>query len=353
MIKNCKPYLIGETAFHHQGDIVYLKNLIKAASELKLDAIKFHLLFDVNDYFVSNHPAMDTIKQWVFSKEEWNDLIKYASERELDVVALCNDVASLDWITTECETKVKAVEIHATGINDIFLLNVASKFPETVILGVGGSTLEEIQFAVKTLKDNNKSDIFLMYGFQNYPTDYEDINFSKISVIKKVFDLPVGYADHTDPADPNNEFITASAILKGLNVIEKHFTLDVNEKRIDSQAAVSLDQMKKIKKLNEIMHLANGTGGIEMSAAEKKYGDTGPMKKAIVARKEIKKGDKVKLEDLAYKRTPGSSYLDQNSVTSLLGLTALEKIEKDELISYRKLQYEFKLAETAQFFNNK
>lgn len=353
MIKNYEPYLMGETAFHHQGDIGYLKNLIEAAAELKLDAIKFHLLFDVNDYFVSTHPALDTIKQWVFSKEEWDDLIKYASERELDVIALCNDVASLDWITEECETKVKGVEIHATGINDIFLLNAASKFPETVILGVGGSTLEEIQFAIETLKDNNKSDIFLMYGFQNYPTDYQDINFSKISVIKKIFDLPVGYADHTDPADPNNEFITASAILKGINVIEKHFTLDVKEKRIDSQAAVSIDQIKKIKKLNEIMFLANGRGGIEMSAAEKKYGDTGPMKKAIVARKKIMKGEKLKLEDLAYKRTPGSSYLDQNSLTSLVGLTAIEEIEKDELISYSKVQYEFKLAETAQFFTNK
>jgi sialic acid synthase SpsE len=194
-----------------------------------------------------------------------------------------------------------------------------------------------------------------MYGFQNYPTDYKDINFQKINLIQNLFGLPVGYADHTDPKDANNELITVSAILKGVNVIEKHFTLDLDldEKRIDSQAAVSLESIKKIKELSEIMFLANGKGGLEMSDAEKKYGDVGPMKKAIVARRKIPMDKIIALEDLAYKRTPESSYLAQFDIELLIGSKAITEIKRDETISYNKIAYKFNVAETAQFFNNK
>ncbi len=353
MITSESPYLIGETAFHHQGETEYLKKLILAAADLELDAIKFHLLFDVGDYFVQEHPAFETLKAWTFSAAEWQELFNLANDKHLDIIALCNDVASLEWINKECKTPLKAVELHATGINDIFLLNEAARFSNTVMLGVGGSTLDQLDFAINLLKNQNKNDIFLMYGFQNYPTDYKDINFRKINLIQSLFGLPVGYADHTDPKDANNELITASAILKGVNVLEKHFTLDIKEKRIDSQAAVSLEQMKKIKELSNVLHLVNGRGGMEMSDAEKKYGDVGPMKKAIVARRKIPVDKVITLEDLAYKRTPESSYLAQHDIELLIGSKAISKIEKDETISYSKIAYKFNVAETGQFFNNK
>ena len=347
------PYIIGETAFHHQGEMEYLKDLIDEAAALNLSAIKFHLLFDLEDYFVAHHPAFDTLEQWLFSEKEWSEVFHYSRQKNLDIVALCNDVSSLRWINEKCDVPVRAVEVHATGINDVFLLNEAASFENTVILGVGGSNLEQIQFAVTALREQNKRDIFLMYGFQNYPTDYKNINLNKIQVIKDIFNLPVGYADHTAPSDPNNEFVTSAAILKGVSVIEKHFTLDVNDKRIDSQAAVSLSQMKKIKELCSIMYQSNGPGGIEMSGAEKKYGDTGPMKKAIVARKNIPANKVLELDDLAFKRTPESSFLDQKDIELLIGMKTNIKIDKDEIIDYRKVEYRFDLAETNQFFNNK
>jgi len=129
--------------------------------------------------------------------------------------------------------------------------------------------------------------------------------------------------------------------------------LDLEEKRIDSQAAVSLERMKKIKELSEVMFLANGKGGLEMSNAEKKYGNIGPMKKAIVARKKIPANKIIALEDLAYKRTSESSYLSQNDIELLIGSKSINDIDKDEIISYSKVEYKFNIAETNQFFNNK
>jgi N,N'-diacetyllegionaminate synthase len=353
MINNSTIYIIGETAFHHQGDINYLKKLIKAAADLKLESIKFHLLFDIHDYFVEGHSAIKVIEEWIFPKEKWEEIFQYATEMGLDVIAMCNDVKSLEWINTTCKTPVKAIEIHATGINDVFLLEEAVKFNNTVILGIGGSSFEDINFAVDYLKTRSQDDLFLMFGFQNYPTNYADINFDKIKLIKSTFNLPVGYADHTDPSDQNNEFISVAPILKGINVLEKHFTLDVTEKRIDSQSAVSIKQMKKIKKLSKILTLANGEGGLKMSEAELKYGDTGPMKKAIVARYNIDADPTLELKDLAYKRTEQSSSLSQRQILTLIGSKVKKAILKDDIIDYNNVTYNFKVAETQQFYNNK
>ena len=62
MIEDKRPYLIGETAFHHEGDISFLRDLVKAGISLGLDAIKFHLLFDLSDYFIKTHNAYDALE---------------------------------------------------------------------------------------------------------------------------------------------------------------------------------------------------------------------------------------------------------------------------------------------------
>jgi perosamine synthetase len=70
MINNTSAYIIGETAFYHQGDINYLKELIKAASDLKLDSIKFHLLFDIHDYFVKRKVSI--VKRYIDFFNKYN-----------------------------------------------------------------------------------------------------------------------------------------------------------------------------------------------------------------------------------------------------------------------------------------
>ena len=46
-----------------------------------------------------------------------------------------------------------------------------------IVIGVGGCTVKEIEEAVKFF---HLRDIVLMFGFQNYPTKYEDVNLLKI-----------------------------------------------------------------------------------------------------------------------------------------------------------------------------
>ena len=175
-IQDSVPYIIGETAYNHEGDIDYLYRMIDDICHLQLNAVKFHMLLNPESYMQKTHPLFDMVKKWIFKKDEWDNIIDYSHEKGLDIIVLCDDVESLHHIK---DKPVSAVEVHATSLNDFFILSGTTHFPGPVILGIGGSTLDEIQYAVDFLTYHRK-DIILMYGFQSYPTDYRNINLSRI-----------------------------------------------------------------------------------------------------------------------------------------------------------------------------
>lgn len=352
MRQKMDPYLIAETAYNHEGDFNYLIKMTEEIGEIGVQAIKYHLLINSSSYMVENHPLSKTIEKWIFSIEQWTEAFRIAHSRGLDIVALCDDWESLKFINT-IFPDIFAVELHAVSLNDYHMLKEAAQFPGKVILGVGGSTLDEIHYAIKLLKNEGKDDILLMYGFQSYPTNYADINLKKMLKMQKLFDLPIGYADHTAYDDPNNVLISCMGAMMGIPILEKHYTPDHGIERIDFHAAVGWDQMKEIKELMELALLVIGDGSPEMSAAERKYGNIGPMKKAIVVAHDIQKGKIIAPEDIAFKRTKTESPVKQMEFAKLIGLKTLRPLKKDDSITFADVEYFFETSSAEDFTNIK
>ena len=335
-----EPYIIGETAYNHEGDMKYLLQMIDDISDIGLQAVKFHLLLDIDSYLQKDHPLRPTLQSWLFSKLEWETILDYAHEKKLDIIALCDDIKSIRYIKSK--KYISALEIHASGLNDWFLLTEAADFDRTILLGIGGSSIDEIRHAVDLLSSKKQKNVLLMYGFQNYPTSHVEINLSKMKKIRTLFNLPVGYADHTAFDDPYNEIISIGGAMMGFHILEKHYTLDFGKKRIDYHSAVGKEQMLRIKKLMSLALTVHGTGSLGMSQSELEYGNTGPMKKAIVAKKDIQKGEELSMDNLWFKRTEQESYIPQNHFLNILGLKAVRTIKKDEIITFEKVEYTFK-----------
>ena len=79
-----------------------------------------------------------------------------------------------------------------------------------------------------------------------------------------------------------------------------------------------------------------GDSSLGMSKSELQYGKTGPMKKAIVARENIIKGDKLSLDNLWFKRTKEESNVKQSQLFQIIGLEATNNIIQDEIIDFSK-----------------
>jgi sialic acid synthase SpsE len=339
-VKTKQEYIIGETAYNHEGNFDYLIKMIDEIADLGLNAVKFHLLHNPKSYMQAKHPLMQKLKTWIFTQKQWDKIIDHSNKKSLDIISLCDDIESLDYLMNN-EKQIDSIELHAVSLNDYHLLKKITEFNGRVILGIGGSTLDEIDFAIRFLKRGGVNNILLMHGFQNYPTNYTDINLSKMVKIRELFGLPVGYADHTAFDDPNNEIISILPAAMGFNILEKHYTPDLGKERIDYHAAIGKTQMKKIIELMKITLKAYGNESVDMSRAELNYGNLGPMKKAIVAKKDISKGEKLTVDNLQFKRTLEESYIKQSQFLSLLGLIANRDIREDEIIDFSNVNYKF------------
>ena len=235
----------------------------------------------------------------------------------------------------------KYVEIHSICLNDVFLLdclkyNLSSNVH--VVLGVGGCTLNEIESALDYLRHDK---IILMFGFQNFPTKYSDINFKKIKKIMKLFpEMKYGYADHTAWNEENNELITLLGAALGMDYIEKHVTNCHGEKRIDYNSAISLKMLKELYKKLNILEKCMGNGLLRLNEGEEKYSIYGPMKKAPLLKSDIKRGEKLTLDKIKFQRTNDLSDLSQIDVLNRVGCKVIKNLKSDSIL--KKSHFKFR-----------
>jgi len=237
--------IIAETAWHHEGDIEYMKHLVSnICNKTTADYVKLHINIDFNEYMDSDHPSYKMLSSWVFSETQWLEIISIIRKSSKKLMLLVNDNKSVEFASM---IKPEIVEIHAACLNvPLITKSVLNKVDKKtkIILGIGGSTTEEIDYAVNTFKYR---DIVLMFGFQNYPTKFENINLNKIRTFQEKYpNLEFGYADHTSWDNENNNLATLIVAANGMSFIEKHVTSKPGLKRTDFSAAISIDLFNKI-----------------------------------------------------------------------------------------------------------
>jgi N,N'-diacetyllegionaminate synthase len=321
-----RPFLFAETAFHHEGDLDYILSLINLAAEAKVDGIKFQVLIDLNELISSQNPAFEKLKPYVFTLGQWTQIFDYAIRAGLSIIVMPLDAQS--FILTERYRKnIRYIELHSVAFNDKDLRAAIKQSGIDLILGAGGRTREEIAEIVQYFGTQLTT---LMAGFQAFPSAIEDIRLRRIAELKKDFPtLEIGYADHSSFDDQWAVDSNSLAYVLGATIFEKHITLREGEKRVDFEAAVGLDKLKRIKLILEshyriLFEYADSYG---MTQAEINYRN---RQKMTVAKRNIGKGEVLKREDLALKmvgRFDGFSQLDD-----LIGKALKNPVAADYII---------------------
>lgn len=294
--------LIAETAWHHEGDYEFMKNLVsEISSKTGADIIKMHITLDFDEYMDPSHEAYALLKPWLFSKNQWNELVNLVRDNGKEIMLLLNDIEAIKF---GLSLSPEYIEIHSVCLNDVFMLDELKRGlnqSTKVVLGVGGTSIDEIDHAINYL---NFTNILLMFGFQNYPTVYEDVNLSKVRKIMKLFDsFEYGYADHTAWDSPYNELVTLLGAASGMSYIEKHVTTHYGDNRVDWPAAISIDMFNELHEKVKVLDGLNGNGALSMNNGELSYSVFGPMKKAAVLKKDVVAGDTLSLEMINFIRT--------------------------------------------------
>lgn len=150
-----------------------------------------------------------------------------------------------------------------------------------------------------------------------------DINLKSINYLQKKFKIEVGLSDHT-----TSVIVPSIAVALGARTIEKHFTLDQNQKGPDHRSSLDPINFKNMVSLIRQTEISLGQEKKIITKSEKpnlKF-----ARKSIVAKRNIKRGEKFTVDNLTTKR-PGIG-LSPMLWNKILKKKSNKNFKKDDLI---------------------
>lgn len=319
------PYLIAETAFHHEGDLSYLLRLVDAAANAGADAVKFQILLSSSDFIAPSHSSREKLTTFMFEEGQWSTAIRHAQDVGLEIVVMPLEPVALQFCLAVCPG-FSFAEIHPVLFNDTDFLRSFRGCPGNVALGIGGRFQEEVDEAIKA----NDYISALVHGFQAFPTDIRDSNLKRIAEIRSRYGRRVWFADHSPPRKVGDLCASTVAWLLGADIVERHITCKSAAHKVDSESAISVDEFRAMKMgFDEII----GEGVWSLSDAEVRYGQ---RDKKVVARRAIRRGEIVGLADIDLLMTDTSAGLTSKALAD--GRLAASDIALGAVIIEQMLQ---------------
>ena len=336
MIKS-KTLIIAEVGVNHNGNINVAKKLIDIAKKAGCDFVKFQSFKAENlvqsktkiiGYQEKNLKKkitqIDMLRNYELKKNDHKILINYCKKKKIKFLSSPFDVESLKLLFN---LNIFSIKIASGEITHYILLKEIAKRAKKVFLSTGMSNIKEIKNALNILTHHGlkKKNIYIMHCHTDYPTKLKDVNLNALKLIRKKFQVKVGYSDHTLGYET-----AVASVAMGAKVIEKHITL--GKKMIGPDHAASMEPgefykfVKSIRKTEELL----GSEKKEPSINEIKVKKN--IRKSIVAKYEIKKGELLCEKNIISKRPEGGiSSLYWNKV---IGKKAKYNFKKDDFIKF-------------------
>ena len=332
-------YTIAEAGANHEGEMEKAFQLIDAAKESGVDAIKFQ------NYTATKLTTKTAPKYWddgienesqfdVFNKldklhdDEWKQIFDYANKKNITCFSTPFDLESVDLLES---FNVPAYKIASADITHIPLIKKIASKKKPVFMSTGMASIEEIYDAISAIQDQGNEEIVIMHCITSYPTKSEDANLEMITSLNQEFpDYVVGYSDHTLGID-----IAIFSTFYGSKCIEKHFTYDKNLS-ISRDHRLSLDSndFKELIRKLKLCEISCGSRIREHFFAEDdavKY-----ARRSIVSAKKILKGTKI-TEDLLEIKRPGTG-IKPKFLNEIVGKIASKDIDDDVPITWNDLE---------------
>jgi len=323
-----KTFIIAEMACSHEGDPALARKIIDGAGAASADAVQFQIWL-AKDMMVPHHPDFPILQRIELSREAWSELAAYVrrDHPRLQIIACVYERASVDFAES---LGVDAYKLHSADLSNPSLVRYVAATGKRIDLSVGASTIEEIRLAVDWIRETSDSEIWMMYGYQNFPTPTDAIHLDYMMKLRDLFELPIGYQDHSGANALAAFWLPAAAIGMGVDILEKHITHDRACKGIDHQAALNPDELVRFVAMVREIEAAKGSGRPRpFSDEELKYRKY--SKKSLVAARDLPAGTPVTETDLLFMRAPELG-LPPDQAHRLVGRAARRDLAAFQLI---------------------
>ena len=331
-------FIIAEVGVNHNGDLHMAVDLIDAASQVGADAVKFQT-FTVDRLVTREAPKAEYQKQTTDAAESQYEMLRRlelspAAHREL--MDYCRgkgllflstpfDEESADLLE---ELGIAAYKVSSGEITNLPLLAHVARKNKPMIISTGMANLSEVESAVLAVQTAGNHEFVLLHCVSSYPANPADANLRAMHTMRKAFNVPVGYSDHTSGIE-----VAIAAVALGACVIEKHLTLDTSLPGPDHQASLEPNEFARMVKGVRIIEVALGSGRKEPAFSE--ANTAAVARKSLVAAWDIAAGTELTEEMIAIMR-PGTG-LPPAMRQQLLGRIARTNIPAGTLLGLEML----------------
>jgi N-acetylneuraminate synthase len=261
-------YVVAEIGINHNGSLEIAKELMLAAREANVDAVKFQkrtpeLCTPPDQRDVMRETPwgyisyLDYRYKVEFGEEEYREIDRYAREIGITWFASVWDEPSIDFLESFSPACYK---IPSASLTDHGLLRMLRQTGCPIILSTGMSTQDEIVKAVDVIGLDN---LMITHSTSAYPCAPEELNLRMIQTLQKMFACPIGYSGHEVGL-----VTSVVSVAMGACLVERHITLDRAMWGSDQAASVEPHGFARMVNYIRVTEAALGDGVKQVYASE-------------------------------------------------------------------------------------
>jgi len=351
-------YVIAEAGVNHNGNLELARQLVDAAADAGADAVKFQT-FNAKklatraapkaSYQTRTTNADESQLEMLLKLElphEWHyDLRERAQNKGIEFLSTAFDTESLRFLET---LNMPFYKVPSGELTNGPLLWQFARQRKPLVVSTGMATLSEVEQALAviahafnrdsepvnenelwqgwtqiTWRESLRGRVTLLHCTSEYPTPMKEVNLRAMDALR-VFDLPVGYSDHTEGI-----LIPIAAVARGATLIEKHFTLDRTMSGPDHRASLEPAELKQMVEQIRQLQVAFGNG---VKCPQPSEWDTRQAaRQQVVAACNINAGELFTRQNLTTARCRG--FLPAMSLWQTVGTIARQSFVAGEPIS--------------------
>jgi len=271
--ENHPPYIIAEMSANHNGKIERAFETIEMAKAMGADAIKMQSYtadtitincdnedFQIKGGLWDGYNLYD-LYEMAQTPFEWHKpIFDYAKKTGITIFSTPFDETAVDLLE---DLNAPAYKIASFEAIDLPLIKYVAQTKKPMIISTGMASLEEIEEAVETARQNGCEQLVLLHCISSYPAPVEQSNLRTIPDLGQRFSVVSGLSDHT-----LGTTVSVASVALGASVIEKHVTLSRKDKGPDSDFSLEPDELKQLCTDARTAWSALGMSGYDRKPAE-------------------------------------------------------------------------------------
>lgn len=291
---------IFEMANNHQGSLEHGKRIInEIADVVERAGIRGAIKFQFRNIETFIHPGFlnsnenKHIQRFISTRlyeEQFAELVEAARKRNLILICTPFDEVSVEKID---RLGIEVIKIGSCSAHDWPLLERAAKTGKPIICSTGGLVIKDIDKIVSFFKHQG-AHFALMHCVAIYPTPNDQLHLNQIQIMLERYPgITIGFSTHEDPA---NLAAIKLAFAKGARLYEKHVGVASENISLNAYSATPAQIAAWIDSWKEAVAACGAEGEREIS--QKEMDDLFSLKRGVYAKRPIKKGMALKLDDV-------------------------------------------------------